>query len=55
MPAEHPKRVFINHLIELEIRLSYFERIKKSLPDPFQELDVLVTDPTDYKTSFGEG
>ncbi|KAI0069247.1 cap binding protein 80-PB [Artomyces pyxidatus] len=37
LPVRHPKRVFIQRALELEIRLSYFDRILKTLPEPFQE------------------
>lgn len=39
----HPKRNFIRRAIELEIRLAYFERIQKTLPEPYQspEADAL--------------
>ena len=34
---QHPKRVFVQRALELEIRLSYYDRILKTLPQPFQE------------------
>jgi nuclear cap-binding protein subunit 1 len=35
--AQHPKRVFIRQALELEIRLSYFDRILKTLPPQFHD------------------
>ena len=35
----HPKRNFIRRAIELEIRLAYFDRIQKTLPEPYQSPD----------------
>jgi nuclear cap-binding protein subunit 1 len=37
LPMQHPKRVFIYRALELEIRLSYYDRVLKTLPQPFQE------------------
>ena len=37
LPAQHPKRIFVHRALELEIRLSYYDRILKTLPQPFQE------------------
>jgi nuclear cap-binding protein subunit 1 len=34
---QHPKRVFVHRALELEIRLSYYDRILKTLPEPFQD------------------
>jgi nuclear cap-binding protein subunit 1 len=34
---QHPKRVFIHRALELEVRLSYYDRVLKTLPLPFQE------------------
>jgi nuclear cap-binding protein subunit 1 len=36
LPAAHPKRAFIDRLLELEVRLSYFDRIKGTLPDAYK-------------------
>jgi nuclear cap-binding protein subunit 1 len=35
LPATHPKKVLITRVLELEIRLSYFDRIKLTLPDAY--------------------
>ncbi|TFY82925.1 hypothetical protein EWM64_g1090 [Hericium alpestre] len=37
LPVQHPKRVFIRRALDLEIRLSYHDRILKTLPEPFQD------------------
>ena len=37
LPAQHPKRIFAHRALELEVRLSYYDRILKTLPQPFQE------------------
>lgn len=36
---QHPKRVFMRNAIEFEIRLSYHDRILKTLPEPMQNPD----------------
>ena len=35
LPAGHPKKVFISRVLELETRLSYFDRIKLTIPDTY--------------------
>ncbi|KAA1465941.1 hypothetical protein DENSPDRAFT_830650 [Dentipellis sp. KUC8613] len=37
LTPQHPKRVFIRRALELEIRLAYYDRILKTLPEPFQD------------------
>lgn len=37
LPRQHPKRVFVHRALELEIRLSYYDRILKTLPVAFQD------------------
>jgi nuclear cap-binding protein subunit 1 len=37
LPRQHPKRVFVHRALELEIRLSYYDRISKTLPESFQD------------------
>ncbi len=37
LPAQHPKRIFAHRALELEVRLSYYDRVLKTLPEPFQE------------------
>ncbi|KAI0318093.1 MIF4G like-domain-containing protein [Amylostereum chailletii] len=40
--AQHPKTVFIRRALEYEIRLSYYDRVLKTLPEPFQDPDAGV-------------
>ena len=43
---QHPKRSFVRRAIELEVRLSYHDRILKTLPEPMQaDPDVIATQP----------
>lgn len=42
LPDHHPRRNFIRRSIELEIRLAYFDRILKTLPEAYQVPDVGV-------------
>jgi nuclear cap-binding protein subunit 1 len=35
LPSDHPKRVFIARVLELEVRVSYYDRVKKTLPDAY--------------------
>ncbi|KAI9511289.1 MIF4G like-domain-containing protein [Russula earlei] len=37
LPMQHPKRVFVHRALELEVRLSYYDRVLKTLPEPFQD------------------
>ncbi|CAH7685100.1 MIF4G like-domain-containing protein [Phakopsora pachyrhizi] len=41
LPSKHPKRVFAARVLELEIRLSYFDRIKGTVPSDFIESGVI--------------
>ncbi|KAG6333085.1 hypothetical protein ID866_6009 [Astraeus odoratus] len=36
LPESHPKRIFVRRAVEAEIRLSYHDRILKTLPEPMQ-------------------
>ncbi|KAI0074461.1 hypothetical protein K474DRAFT_1765807 [Panus rudis PR-1116 ss-1] len=42
LSLQHPKRAFMRRAAELEIRLSYFDRILKTLPEPMQSPDAKV-------------
>lgn len=42
LDTSHPKRAFIRRVLELEIRLSYHERIKKTIPDAMQVPEALA-------------
>lgn len=46
LSSKHPKRSFIRRAVDYEIRLSYYDRIVKTLPEPMQDPDVLVV-PTE--------
>lgn len=37
LPRLHPKIAFMRRVVELEIRLSYHDRIKGTLPEPMQD------------------
>ncbi|GJE84805.1 MIF4G like-domain-containing protein [Phanerochaete sordida] len=39
LSLQHPKRVFMRNAIDFEIRLSYYDRILKTLPEPMQNPD----------------
>ena len=39
LPASHPKKIFIRLALEQEIRLSYYDRIVKTLPPQFQDAE----------------
>ncbi len=39
---QHPRRAFMRRVLEYEIRLSYFDRIAKTLPPQMQEPDAYV-------------
>jgi hypothetical protein len=38
LPLVHPRMAFITGAIDKEIRLSFAQRIRGTLPDPYQEL-----------------
>jgi nuclear cap-binding protein subunit 1 len=42
LTLQHPKRAFMRRAIEFEIRLSYHDRILKTLPPVMQEEDAYV-------------
>lgn len=42
--AKHPKRVFVKRTIELEIRLSYFDRVKGTIPEVMLDTGVVPDD-----------
>ncbi|KDQ65071.1 hypothetical protein JAAARDRAFT_247138 [Jaapia argillacea MUCL 33604] len=42
LAIKHPKRVFMRRAVEFEIRLAYFERILKTLPEQMQPEDAHV-------------
>ncbi|TIB97269.1 hypothetical protein E3Q18_02684 [Wallemia mellicola] len=46
LPESHPKKTFIKRIIELEIRLSYFDRIAQSLPEAILNKPELITAPS---------
>lgn len=41
---KHPKRVFVKRVMDLEIRLSYFDRIKNTVPGSMLEAGVFPED-----------
>ncbi|KZT12669.1 uncharacterized protein LAESUDRAFT_733291 [Laetiporus sulphureus 93-53] len=42
LSSRHPKRKFMRRAVEFEIRLSYYDRILKTLPEPMQAPDAQV-------------
>lgn len=42
LSPQHPKRVFMRRAVDNEVRLSYFDRIQKTLPEPMQGPEALV-------------
>lgn len=42
--AKHPKRVFVKRTIELEIRLSYYDRVKGTIPEVLLDTGVCPDD-----------
>ncbi|GAC95077.1 likely nuclear cap-binding protein large subunit [Pseudozyma hubeiensis SY62] len=45
LPAAHPKVVFIKRIVELEIRLAYFDRVKQTLPAEIQQAAMPAEEP----------
>ncbi|GAA5821849.1 hypothetical protein JCM11251_004742 [Rhodosporidiobolus azoricus] len=41
---KHPKRVFVKRVIDLEVRLSYFDRIKGTIPEAMLDTGVVPDD-----------
>lgn len=41
---KHPKRVFVKRVIELEVRLSYYDRIKGTIPEVMLDTAVIPDD-----------
>ncbi|KAG6889020.1 hypothetical protein C0992_006716 [Termitomyces sp. T32_za158] len=42
LAMQHPKRAFMRRAVEFEIRLSYYDRILKTLPEPMQSPETLT-------------
>ncbi|KAG5721518.1 Nuclear cap-binding protein subunit 1 [Termitomyces sp. T112] len=42
LSVQHPKRTFMRRAVEFEIRLSYYDRILKTLPEPMQSPVALI-------------
>jgi nuclear cap-binding protein subunit 1 len=42
LTVQHPRRAFMRRALEFEIRLSYHDRILKTLPEPMQGPDALT-------------
>lgn len=53
LPLVHPRMAFITGAIDKEIRLSFAQRIRGTLPDPYQELitEGKEKDTPDFKYS----
>lgn len=41
---KHPKKVFVARVIELEIRLSYYDRVKGTIPEALYESGIMPDD-----------
>jgi nuclear cap-binding protein subunit 1 len=46
LPPIHPKRIFLSRVLELEVRLSYHERILSSVPESFYTSNPPIISPT---------
>ena len=42
LPVQHPRRAFMRRAVEFEIRLSYHDRIMKTLPESMQSSDAYI-------------
>lgn len=53
LPAVHPRMAFITGALDKEIRLSFAQRIRGTLPDPYQDLitEGKEKDTPDFKYS----
>lgn len=53
LPLVHPRMAFINGALDKEIRLSFAQRIRGTLPDPYQDLitEGKEKDTPDFKYS----
>ncbi len=45
LPSSHPKVVFMKRIVELEVRLAYFDRIKQTLPEEIQAVAMGKEEP----------
>ncbi|KAG1828882.1 armadillo-type protein [Suillus variegatus] len=46
LSEQHPKRTFMRRALEFEIRLSYHDRVLKTLPEPMQNDTTVISDQT---------
>jgi nuclear cap-binding protein subunit 1 len=44
LASKHPKRIFIERTIELEVRLSYYDRVKGTIPEDMIEAGAMDDD-----------
>lgn len=40
LASQHPKRLFIRRAVDFEIRLSYYDRVVKTLPEAYRDPDL---------------
>ena len=50
LEPSHPKIVFMKRIVELEIRLAYFDRVKQTLPDEIQAVAMPQEEPAAFFT-----
>ena len=52
LPKTHPKRVLIDRTLELEVRLSYFDRVRDTLPDAYKEAGIMNGEAPTYSFTY---
>jgi len=50
LPMAHPRRAFARRIVELEVRLAYYDRIKGTLPVELQEGALVAEEPNPFFT-----
>ncbi|EPQ25779.1 uncharacterized protein PFL1_06646 [Pseudozyma flocculosa PF-1] len=45
LPASHPRRAFSRRIVELEVRLAYYDRIKQTLPEEIAQSSLAPEEP----------
>ncbi|KAK4055782.1 Nuclear cap-binding protein subunit 1 [Microbotryomycetes sp. JL201] len=53
LESKHPKRAFVKRVIELEVRLSYFDRVRGTLPEELLDTGVIAEDAPGPNYQFG--
>lgn len=55
LPSAHPRKAFARRVVELEVRLAYWERVKGTLPAEIADGVLSPSEPTPTFTYAADG